>query len=269
MKRVQLFEFEDQSWFPDFFRSSLTRLLSFLLRLMNLKKPVAELLKAKLKEIDTQHIVDLGSGAGGVMIDVFREIKQEDQFSEVTLTLTDLYPNTEAVHRINNTKEAGLRYKEEPVDATRISSAPEGLKTLVNSFHHLPKDKAAAVLKSCVENKTPILIYEMAHNSLPTILWWLLLPPSLIILMVMALVMTPFVRPLSWKQLFFTYVIPIIPLTYAWDGQASYARTYSFADFKELLEGIDLSAYDFEIDFLKHVSEGKAPGYYVFGKPKK
>ena len=83
----------------------------------------------------------------------------------------------------------------------------------------------------------------------------------------MSLVMTLFVRPLSFSQIFFTYLIPIIPMVYAWDGQASLMRTYTFKDVEELL-GEQAEDYDWEIADAKK-ADGKKLGYYIMGYPKK
>ena len=80
--------------------------------------------------------------------------------------------------------------------------------------------------------------------------------------------MTPFVRPLTFSQLFFTYIIPIIPIIYAWDGQASLMRTYSFKDLESIIEELDNNKYSWEIDDALKKS-GKKAGYYVFGYPLK
>ena len=40
-------------------------------------------------------------------------------------------------------------------------------------------------------------------------------------------VMVPFVRPLKASRLGFTYLIPLIPLLYAWDGTVSALRAYT------------------------------------------
>ena len=80
--------------------------------------------------------------------------------------------------------------------------------------------------------------------------------------------MTLFVRPLTFTQLLFTYFIPIIPIIYAWDGQASLMRTYSFKDLEGIIEELDNNNYSWEIsDALKN--NGKKAGYYVFGYPLK
>ena len=118
---------------------------------------------------------------------------------------------------------------------------------MIGSFHHMKPTTAKKILQSAQNNRQPILIYEVAKNNIPIFLWWLLLPISLTILILMSLIMTPFVRPLSLTQILFTYLIPIIPLVYAWDGQASLMRTYTFEDIESLLNGEKKDDYQWTI----------------------
>jgi len=131
----------------------------------------------------------------------------------------------------------------------------------------MPPEAAKNILKSAVENRQPLLIYEMAENKIPLLIWILLLPISLVIIMLMTWFMTPFVKPLTWQQLVFTYLIPIIPICYAWDGQASLVRMYTFNDIDELLKGMETPDFYWEKGFAKKGS-GKKIGTYLVGYPK-
>ena len=62
----------------------------------------------------------------------------------------------------------------------------------------------------------------------------------------MVLFMTPFVKPLTWRQIVFTYLIPIIPICYAWDGQASMPRMYALKDLDHMLEGLGSGNYTWQ-----------------------
>ncbi|MGB1043191.1 MAG: hypothetical protein ACPGU6_07340 [Tenacibaculum sp.] len=269
MKRIQLFEFEDFNWLPSFIRSSITNLLALLLKMLKTKEIASALIKNIKKEHNFTQIVDLGSGSGGVMINVIQEINKNNN-TPVNLLLTDLHPNTSVVKNINNLNINNVHYQQEPLNATDFKNAPNGLKTMMNSFHHMPPDSAKKILKTAQENKQPLLIYEMGENNIPTLLWWLLLPLSIVIMVVMVFFMTPFVKNLTFKQVLFTYLIPIIPLIYAWDGQASLVRMYTFKDIKEhLLKDLkDDTIYNWTIDVAKN-TKGKKQGYYVLGLPKK
>ena len=70
-------------------------------------------------------------------------------------------------------------------------------------------------------------------------------------------------RPMTVQQIVFTYLIPIIPLTFAWDGAVSNARTYTLKDMDMLLEGLESKDYLWE----KGVVKGKSKKVYLMGMP--
>jgi len=265
MKRIELFEFEDFNWLPNFIREAITRLIVVLHKMLKTDEIIASLiLKAKNNSSFSQ-IVDLGSGAGGAMPQVMKLMNDKGQ--DVKMLLTDLHPNKKAISHIEKLGIDNLSYHVDSVNALHFESMPTGLKTMVNSFHHMSPEIAQKILKSAESNKEPFLIYEIAENKVPTIIWWLLLPLSLVILIIMSLFMTPFVKPLTFKQIVFTFLIPIIPIIYAWDGQASSQRMYTFDDLKTLIGELDTPYYKWEMAQAKN-DKGKNVGYYVLGLPK-
>jgi len=266
MKRIQLFEFEDFSWFPGWLRVCMTNLIVILQRMMGVPEVLADLVLDILKKKNITDIVDLGSGSGGVMPEVIKTIHQIDDQKNIKLTMTDLFPNTKIIQKFNSSTNDRIRYYESSIDATNIATAPKGLKTMVNSFHHMPPKKARSILESAQRTNQPLLVYEMGENNVPLLIWWLLLPISLIILIIMVLFMTPMVKPLTWRQIVFTYLIPIIPICYAWDGQASLPRMYTMKDFDELLHGLGSENYSWEKGHAMK-RNGKKRGTYVVGMP--
>ena len=261
MKRVQLFEFEDYQWIPDEIRSSMTRLITVLIKMMGIQHIIAKKVKFILDENNLTTVVDLGSGAGGAMPLIHEDIP------EVKMTLSDLHPNKTAIKYINLLPGDNLEYLQTPVNASDFESAPSGLKTMINCFHHMPPKQARKILSSAFKAKQPFLIYEMAENKMPLVLWALMLPISMVIMIIMVLFMTPFVKPLTWQQLLFTYLIPVIPFLYAWDGQASMPRIYSMDDMDELLEGLSSKDYSWTKETALN-EKGKATGTFVIGLPK-
>ena len=266
MKRVQLFEFEDFDWFPTWIRASMTNLIAVLHRMLGTKEVLVSLINKIQEKHPFSQLVDMGSGSGGIMPEVIQELNTRNK-NPIKLLLTDLYPNQQFIDYINNEDIENVNYSENSLDATNLNQGPKGLKTMVNSFHHMPPEKAKQILKSAQENKQPLLIYEIAENKMPLILWWILLPISLIILFIMALFMTSFCRFLSIKQLIFTYLIPIIPVFYAWDGQASMPRMYTFDDINELLEDPISDSFTWKMKSATK-ENGKKLGYYILGLPK-
>jgi hypothetical protein len=262
MKRVQLFEFEDFNWFPDLFRRNMTKLIVVFNKLMKLDEVVEVSLKPLLEKNQINSIVDLGSGAGGIMPHVHEQLVKSNH--KLKLTLSDLHPNKEQVDAFAS--NPNISYYAESVNATNLAAAPAGVKTMVNCFHHMPLFVAKNILKSAQEHKQTICIYEVTNKPLPLLAWWLFLPIGLIIVFLSALVLTPFTKPLTWQQLVFTYLIPIIPLAYAWDGQASMPRTYSKTDLEQLTRELPNDPHYQWTYELGKTKGGKAVGYCFVGQ---
>lgn len=102
---------------------------------------------------------------------------------------------------------------------------------MICSFHHMAPSAAKAILTNAQAANQPIFIYEISDNSYPKWLWWIGLPVNIL----SVLLITPMVRPFSWQQFLFTYLIPILPLTIAWDGAVSNARTYTLEDLEQVI----------------------------------
>ena len=265
MKRIQLFEFEDYGWFPTWLRACMTNLIVVLHRLTGTGEVIIGLIQKARKQAPFSQIVDMGSGSGGAMPHVVREMNAGGD--SMRLLLTDLHPSPSVVAQINAKEEQGIRYHPESLDATDLRRAPSGLKMMVNSFHHLPPQAAKKVIEAAEKSRQPLLVYEMADNNIPTVLWWIMLPLAFTITMLMAFFLTPFARPLTWQQLVFTYLIPIIPIFYAWDGQASYVRMYARKDLEKMVGSLEKEGYQWEIGVGQKVN-GRKMGSYLLGLPK-
>ncbi|RAK63819.1 hypothetical protein [Hymenobacter edaphi] len=259
MKRIHLFEFEDFAWFPHGLRTGLTRLIVVMHRLLGSSAHLEELLRRALAHTDTATIVDLCSGSGGPMLEVYQTLKAQPGRGHLRLTMTDLYPNRELAAAINAGDDPALRYQTHAVDATRVDVELRGVRTMICSLHHMRPAVARGILQDAQQQRQPICVYEISDNSFPIGLWWVALLPNFLL----ALLLTPFVRPLTIRQLFFTYVLPVIPLCFAWDGAVSNARTYTLDDMRTLLEGLQAADYTWETGLLG----GKARKLYLLGLP--
>ncbi len=91
-----------------------------------------------------------------------------------------------------------------------------------------------------------------------------MLPMLLVPLMV--LLTTPLIRPFRWSRLFWTYLIPVVPLTSLFDGLVSCMRTYSAQELRELAEGAGTKTYLWEIGELKRTA-GLIRITYLVGVP--
>jgi hypothetical protein len=263
MQRFELFEIEDFKWFPKSLRNGVTQLLEVLHQWLHTPDVVANILEEEFNLNHNNIIVDIGSGSGGAMPAVLDKINSKESL-DCQLILTDLYPNITLINHYQN--HAKINYHHLPINGNELEKAPDGIYTLMACFHHFNPRQALKILDSAQSNKKSILIYEIAINNVPFLVWLFLLPISMIILFLMALLMTPFVKQKSLTILLFTYLIPIIPIIYAWDGQASLKRTYTFKDIDELLKKIPSEA-DYTWQYKVALDrKGSKKGYYIIGQ---
>ncbi|EMR03992.1 hypothetical protein [Cesiribacter andamanensis] len=259
MKRIHLFEFEDQAWFPDWLRQRMLRLLQVLHRLLGTAQALTPLLNRALQHSAHPALIDLCSGSGGPMLEAHARLRQQAGLEGVTLTLTDLYPNQALANQLRRQGDPAVVYLPQPVDATSVPPGLQGVRTMVSSLHHMKPRQARAILADALEKKQALCVLEISDNRFPIALWWVALPFNLLT----ALLLAPLARPLDWRLLVFTYLIPLIPICFAWDGAVSNARTYTLEDLEKLLEGLQRENYRWEM--------GKIPGrsakVYLLGLP--
>lgn len=231
MPRLHLFEIEDQPWCPAVLRDGATAFLEVMVRKTRSARDLQPALEHALQRSGCTHISDLCSGGGGPLPLILEDLQN------VTATLTDLYPNTKAFAEAAR-RNPRISYREDSVDCTRLPPAMPGLLTLFNAFHHLKPQTAKALLAEAVQRRQPIAIFELVDRSK------LLSLPFFPLLILLTM---PLVRPRRLEWLFFTYVIPLIPLLILWDGLVSCLRAYSHKELRELTA--DLNDFTWEISY--------------------
>ena len=259
MKRIHVFEFEDFEWFPSFLRDCMTRYILAIHKLLKTEDDLIKLISGIIQKTNSKRIIDLCSGSGGPMIDAVNRLKQKEEYKDLELTLTDLYPNQRVAISINK-EDTKIHYETNPADASHPGKDRNGIRTMICSMHHMKPDIAKKILKDAQEEKQPICIFEISDNHYPIWLDWLALPINIL----SVFLITPMVRPFTWRQFIFTYIIPLLPIFIAWDGAISNMRTYTLSDMDELLEGLHSDSYEWE----KGTIEGRARKLYLIGTPK-
>ncbi len=229
LPRLQLFEFLDQPWLPGPLRRGEIDYLRVLLDRIRPYDATAPQLAELLRVVGTDRIVDLCSGAGGPWRTLLPALRELHGTAEVTLT--DLHPTSE------EDLPPGVRYRDTPVDATRVPEELVGVRTIFEGLHHFPPEKARALLGDAAARGVPVVAFELTSRSLPYILVQLLFIPLLV------WGITPFIRPVRWWSLALTYLVPIIPLLILWDGVVSSLRTYAPSDLERLTAGLGGDGY--------------------------
>ena len=215
MRRIHLFEFEDQPWLPATLRNLQTDFLRQMSAALQLYAPVVPLIDRVLAQGPSRRIVDLCSGAAGPWEQLLAT------GWEVKVTLTDRYPNLAAMARVKARFPGCLGYCPDPVDARRVPSRLDGMRVLFNGFHHFRPAEAQGILQDAVDRRAAIGIFEIAERTPRTFLAVLLGVPLLVF------ALTPCIRPLTFARLFWTYCVPLAPAGIVWDGLVSLLRVYS------------------------------------------
>ena len=228
MRRFHLFELEDQGWFPATIRDLATDYLHFMSNAGALHRGMLPYIEEALRAGGTTHIVDLCSGGSGPIPAIVRELRERGL--PVEATLTDLFPNVPALEHAAASSGGTVNFVSTPVDARAVPRNLRGLRTLFNGFHHFRPPDGQAILRDASAARQPIAIFELSRRS-PTMIAWVLLVP------VFVLLATPFMRPFKWSRLFWTYIVPLVPLTCLWDGIVSQLRAYTVSELREMATG--------------------------------
>ena len=228
-KRIHLFEFEDQKWFPQFLRDYVTDFLQYLSNKAKVYGPVVEVIHETLEKSNKVQIIDLGSGGGGGLLWLGKELQKRNP--EIRIKFTDLYPNIEAFQHTVSQSDV-FEYYTGPVDAKNVPKNLKGLRTLFLSFHHFRPQDAKTILQNAINCAQPIAVFEIQDRGFPSMVAMLLSPISVFFT-------TPFIAPFRWGRLLFTYLIPIVPLVVLWDGIVSALRTYTVDQMKDLVRTLE------------------------------
>jgi len=220
---------------------------------MNYYRVCVPLLAGLVKRTKTTAIVDLCSGAGGPL-----PLIQHDMHKlgcHVSVKYTDISPNIDQLEFVKKDSnnffdqqrqaakssssaeqeshgvcDCSTEYSASSVDATNCSEP--GIRTVFAGFHHFEPDLATKVLANAVSTRAPIAIFEVTERSVRNFIEFGILLP------ILALLFTPFIKPFSWARLFYTYIIPIVPIILTVDGYTSCIRTYREDEFMAIVRSI-------------------------------
>ena len=255
MRRFQLIELEDQSWFPRVIRDLATDYLQFMAAAFRMDRAMTPIVRRALDQGGTANIVDLCSGGSGPLLLIVKDLAAAGVPARAILT--DLYPNVPAFEQIAARSEGRITFETRPVDARKVPADLGGLRTIFNGFHHLKPEDARSVLHAAASARQPIAIFEISERR-----WGTLIPILLTPLFVW--IATPFMRPFLWRRLFWTYVIPAVPFTCLWDGIVSQLRAYTPDELRGLAAGSAPMRWDVgQIP----IAKGRGHITYLVGSP--
>lgn len=230
MARLHLIEIHEQPWCPAFIRNGATDYLRFIATVGQQYKHVVPVLQRALYTSKSERIVDLCSGSGGPWRQI-QPVLSAKMDAPIPILLTDLYPDKVPVVG----RSDFIRFVNTSVNALQIPPDLTGFRTIFTAFHHFHPPWARAILQDAVDSGQGIGVFEQTARTPLALLVMLFLPW-------ISILAAPFVRPWRWSRLFWTLVIPLIPLVLCFDGIVSCLRTYSVAELQELVDGLHPSA---------------------------
>lgn len=261
LPRLHLFEFEDLKWFPKFLRGYITDLLTYQIVNFGIYEAVVPEIKKVLEKTGVRSVVDLCSGSGGPSLGVAKKVS-EQLGENVHLYLTDKFPNKKVLSKLKSQSVTPIL---DSLDATKISSDKldqKGMRTLFTSFHHFKPKSAKKILQDAVDNHVPVAIFEITERKLASLMTLLVAP-------ITCLIFSLFIKPRKIGRFFWTYLCPIVPLLYTWDGLVSNARTYSPEELMDMTKQLKQQGnvnYSWKVGHL--VSKFHIKVNYLIGFPK-
>jgi len=234
VRRLQLLETSDIPWFPAAIRRFETEFLSFLFSTFRVYHPAVPLLKEAMVAVGSDQILDLCSGSGGPLPGI-KQLLERKYSLRIKIVLSDKFPRRE--HKdLTHPLPQELDYLIEPVDALDVPAGLNAFRTLFTSFHHFDPACAKQILADASAKAPGIAVFEATERSLAAVLRELFLPLTVLLL-------TPFVRPFSWKRLLWTYLIPAVPVVMLWNGIVSDLRSYTRSELEALVESLEQNSF--------------------------
>jgi hypothetical protein len=223
-------ELEDHPWLPQVIRDGITDFLAYIVSRMRLFEDIGPLLGEALVRTNTQRVIDLCAGAGGPWL-ALKASTTHPALRDVHVLLTDCYPNVCALNETHNASGGHIDFMSESIDAQCVPGRLNGFRTLFSSFHHFAPDAARAIIRDAVDHGRGLAIFESTQRH-PLMFAYMLFTPLIVLLTL------PFHRGLRLSKLFWTYLIPAIPLAVMFDGIVSCLRTYTPDELHQLVDSV-------------------------------
>jgi hypothetical protein len=264
MRRVHLFEWEDQPWLPPVFRDFITDQLKFTHN-QPMREPVnlaiATRLAGLLDRTGSTRIVDLCSGAGGPIARIAQSLTGQLR-RPVEVLVTDLFPNVDALRALEASSAGMIRARYEATNAADVPADLQGVRTLFTALHHFPPDQVRAVLADAVRKRAPIAVFEPLERTL-----------RMLVLVGLMSFLRGFthahrVGRLTVGRAVSTYLVPLAPAMFAWDGMVSTLRTYTAQELLGIARTVEPTSYDWDAGrFDVPGPYGQMPTTYLVGSP--
>lgn len=215
-------------WAPDFIKEQVPEFLDYIVGMVEANKPFLPLIRSD-KSKPSFYLIAPEVGGSSVLLG--KELHKEFPENQINI-ITDNLPEARLQHFKQLFPDINVWG-----NFTRLSDVSKGedgaskVAVSINHAHLLSDGELVSQLKRMTQDFDQIVIGEGNNKSIRQVIGMLLLSP------LVACVCGPLVKPFKWSRLFFTYVIPLIPFTIAWDGMVALFKIRSPESIKALVEG--------------------------------
>lgn len=230
MRRVHAFEFNDMPACPPFIRDAIVEVLGDGLRRNGFYDEVAGEFLAFCEKAGVSKLLDLCSGSGqpaAALVDAC--LRRPAPVPAITLT--DLFPNQEAMAAACEQYPNMIEAMTSPVDATQLpAELDHDACSIICAFHHFTPEQAEAIVCEQVRNRRGLFILE----PMPREPWRA--GPMLAGLASSYMALPWRTRSDRLRKGLSLYPIPLVALAGAWDATISALRSYTEADFRQMAD---------------------------------
>jgi hypothetical protein len=254
-------EIHDYDWFPDAWRRGMTDFLSCFATWFFQYDPVFPLIAGMMQKSGLCKLRDLCSGGSGYLLSLLDYLYKND-IAASGVELTDKYPNLDAFERIAGRSGGAVGYLASSVDALNPPFDGPELRLMFSAMHHFSPDELETIINRARKDNCAIGLFDYScRDPFRAIPLFILLIPHIFIMM-------PFTGPFSWGKMFWTYIIPAIPLALLTDSIISRWNGYSPEELKAIIDKFPDSAYEWECGSkLNFLRTGKV--VYLTGCPRR
>ena len=217
LPRLHGFEFTDQAWVPVIVRAIVTYAIGQGFVKSRAGSRMGQVLASVVEESGAQRILELAAGTAEASVELVNELDRRG--AAVSYVVSDKYPDLEAFRSASKMTQGRVTYIEHPVDVLQVPGDLQGLRLLVESFHHFTPEQAVSILRGAYDRGFPIAIFELTDRRL---LRTLSVGPLCVLHMLTLL--PNILKVHSWRG-----ALWFLPATFAlaWDGFVSCLRSYT------------------------------------------
>ncbi len=237
MTRLRFKEMHDYDWFPDVWRRGMTDFLSCFATRFLQYEAVFPLIAGMMRNSGMRNLRELCSGGAGYLQSLLGYLQKNGVAAE-SVELTDKYPNLVAFERIASRSGGTVSYTAAAVDALHPPYSGPEIRLMFSAMHHFSKCELETIIARARKDNCAIGLFDYScWDPVRAIALLSLLIPHIFILM-------PFAGPFSWGKMFWTYIVPAIPLALVIDGIISRWNGYSVSELKTITGKLSDSSYD-------------------------